>query len=234
MLLVTGVFLSGCIEEPNPPVLDRPTSDVRFIHAVPDGPPVDIWVDGDKVLSNKSFKEVSAYLKINSGNRFLRAVPTGADTSQAYFRRLVSVRSVTKMTVAFYDSFVDSLANNADNLLMTQERFTYADETTRLVDSCDVKLINLTSTATGDDYKLQRLDAAQVYQDIIPLVGSGSLSGYKRMLSETADFAVATSSDARAVEFNQTLGKPGYRYSFIVVGNTGGLEVLRLQDEPQN
>ncbi|MFZ1729462.1 MAG: DUF4397 domain-containing protein [Bacteroidota bacterium] len=229
MLIATGAFLSGCIEEPNPPVLDRVTSEVRFVHAVPNTGPnpvsVDIWVDGNKEFSNANFKDASGYLTINSGNRFLRVVPAGGDTSAAIFRQLVSVRSLTKMTMAFFGSDADV------QLLITQERFTYADETSKLVDSCDVKLINLSNT--GTDYKLQR-KVDPDYVDLIPIVAKGSLSSYKRLASENADFAVSTDGNARAVEFNQTLGKPGYRYSFIVVGNTGGLEVLRLQDEPKN
>ncbi|MFA6233268.1 MAG: DUF4397 domain-containing protein [Bacteroidota bacterium] len=225
MLLATGVFLSGCIEEPNPPVLDRVTSEVRFVHAVPDGPAVDIWVDGEKVFTNASYKAASGYLIVNSGNRFLRVVPAGSDSSAAIFRQLVSVRSLTKMTVAFYNSDADV------QLLITQERFTYADETSKLIDSCDVKLVNL---ANADPYKLQRKVSDQVYEDLIPEVAGGELTSYIRLLSETNDFAVATASDARAVEFNQELGKPGRRYTFIVVGNSGALDVLRLQDEPKN
>lgn len=225
VLLATGVFLSGCIEEPNPPVLDRVTSEVRFVHAVPDAPAVDIYVDNEKVVSNAGYKAFSGYLKVNSGNRFLRVVPAGADTSSAVFRRLVSVRSLTKMTMAFYNSVADV------SLLITQERFTYADETSKLADSSDIKLINL--AGTGEALALQKKIDDQTVEEWIPEVNAGSLSAYNRFPAGTVDFYVARSNNSRAAEFNFELKKPGYRYSFIVIGNSGGLEVLTLQDEPK-
>ncbi|MBE0645304.1 MAG: DUF4397 domain-containing protein [Bacteroidetes bacterium] len=226
MLLATGVFLSGCIEEPNPPVLDRVTSQVRFVHAVPDGPAVDIWVDGAPVATNVGFKGYSGYLTVNSGNRFLRVVPAGADSSAAIFRQLVAVRSLTKMTMAFFNSVAEV------NLLITQERFTYADETSMLVDSTDVKLINL--AGTGEAYSLEQKIDEQTSKELVAPVNAGSLSAYNRVAAGTMDLFIARSNGSRAFEFNHALSTPGYRYSFIAVGNSGGLEVLTLQDEPTN
>lgn len=227
MLLATGVILPGCIEEPNPPVLDRVTSEVRFVHAVPEGPPVDIWVDDEVAAANVNYKSASGYLTVNSGDRFLRLVPAGADTVESVFRRRVSVRSYTKITMAFFGAMEDVA------LLSTQERFTYADETSELVDSADVKLINLANTATP--YKLQREVSENTYEDIVPGVAAFTLSPYVRVLAEANNFAVASAStNARAVEFAHTFAKPGYRYTIIVVGNTGAVDVLRLQDEPVN
>ena len=223
--LMTGVLLSGCIEEPNPPVIGRVTSEVRFVHAVPDGPAVDIWVDAEKVVSGASYKTASTYLTVNSGNRFLRVVPAGADTSAAKFRRLVSVRSLTKMTMAFFNTIDDP------SLLITQERFTYADETSMLADSCDVKLINLANT--GITYRLQHKVGDQDYETLMT-AATASLSAYNRVPATISDFSVAdNTSGARVVEVMQTLQTPGYRYSFVVVGNAGGLECLVLQDEPK-
>lgn len=225
VLLTTGVFLSSCIEEPNPPVLGRVTSEVRFLHAIPDAPLMDIWVDGDKVLSGVPYKAESKYLVVNSGNRFLRVVPAGGDTSSAVFRRMVSVRSLTKMTMAFHGSTADPA------LLITQERFTYADETSELVDSSDVKLINLANT--GTTYRLQHKLSDGEYEPLVAAV-AGSLSPYIRVPSGISEFSIADNgSGARVSEFTHTIQKPGYRYSFVVVGNVGGLECLVLQDEPK-
>jgi len=226
VLLMTGMFLSGCIEEPNPPVLDRVTSEVRFVHAVPDAPAVDIWVDDKVVAPNVGYKGFTSYLTVKAGNRWIRVVPAGADSSTALFRRQVSVRSLTKMTMAFFNSTAQM------DMLLTQERFTYADETSMLVDSCDVKLINLANTSVT--YVVQRKIGEGDYEDITPEVGGADLTSYVRVLSETNDFAITDyDTNGRVVEFNKTLGKPGYRYSFIVVGNSGEVDVLTLQDEPR-
>lgn len=223
-VLTAGVVLTGCIDEPNPPVLDRITSEVRFVHAVPDAPGVDIWVDGEKMVSNVGFKGVSPYLVVKSGNRFIRLVPAGADTGSAVFRRLVSVRSLTKMTMAFYNTAADV------QQLITQERFTYADETSMLVDSCDVKLINL---GGGEQVKLARKTGETTSEDLIPLIAAGSLSSYRRVLAGAGDFYIVNQGSQRVITFPFDFQKPGYRYSLIVVGTSLQREVLTLQDEPK-
>jgi hypothetical protein len=226
VLLLSGVVLTGCIDEPNPPVLDRITSEVRFVHAVPDAPAVDIWVDNEPVVTNVSYKAASGYLTVNSGTRFFRVVPAGQDSSNAVFRRQVSVRSLTKMTVAFFNTVSDVA------LLMTQERFTYADETSILVDSCDVKLINLNSR--GEAFGISKDIGASGYEEIIFPVQAGFLSAYNRIPVQSGDFYASRENGTVDLDsqFPFTFEAPGYRYTFIIVGDSGQLEVLRLQDEP--
>lgn len=226
VLLLSGVVLTGCIDEPNPPVLDRITSEVRFVHAVPDAPAVDIWVDNDVLVSGVSYKGASGYLTVNSGNRFFRVVPAGQDTSNAVFRRQVSVRSLTKMTVSFSNTVSDIA------LLMTQERFTYADETSKLIDSCDVKLINLNSR--GEAFGISK-DNGTGFDQVIAPVAAGTLSAYKRINLTSGDFYASRENGTVDVDskFAYTFEAPGFRYTFIIIGNSGTLEVLRLQDEPE-
>jgi len=226
LLLAASVMLTSCIEEPNPPVLDRITSEVRFVHAVPDAQAVDIWVDGDKVAANVNYKVFSEYLEIKSGNRFIRVAPAGADTSNSYFRRLLSIRSLTKMTMVF-GNIKDDMVH-----LTTQERFTYADEVSVLIDSCDVKLINL--NLSGESYRLERKISETEAVRMIDPVELGSLSPYTRQLAEGGEFHIASgASGPRLITFPFELKKPGYRYTFIVVGTALNREVLTLQDEPK-
>ncbi len=226
VLMLSGVVLTGCIDEPNPPVLDRITSDVRFVHAVPDAPAVDIWVDNEAIATGVSYKNASGYLTVNSGNRFFRVVPAGQDTSNAVFRRLVSVRSLTKMTVAFFNTVSDVM------ILMTQERFTYSDETSMLVDSCDVKLINLNSR--GEAFGISKSLGEAGYDQIIAPVAAGSLSAYNLIPAQSGEFYASRENGTVDLDsqFQFTFDSPGYRYTFIIVGDSGQLEVLRLQDEP--
>ncbi|MCZ7558210.1 MAG: DUF4397 domain-containing protein [Bacteroidia bacterium] len=224
VLLTTGFVLTGCIDEPNPPVLDRITSEIRFIHASPDAPSVDVYVDEIKVVSSVGYKGFSNYLEVKSGNRFLRLVPAGGDTSQAVFRRQVSVRSFTKITMAFHGSATDV------QLLATQERFTYADETSKLVDSCDVKLININSG--GDAVKLAVKEGETGARDIIPSVNMASLSSYRRVLSESNEYYLINANNQRVVTIPFEFKKPGYRYSVLFIGTSLSREALVLQDEP--
>jgi len=216
VLLTAGVALTGCIDEPNPPVLGQITSDVRFVHAVPNAGAMDIYADADKIASNVGYKGYSQYLSVNSGNRFLRLVPAGQDTSNAVFRQLVSVRSLTQITMAFYNAAEDV------QLMSTQERFTYADETSMLQDSCDVKVLNLNSRgeAFGISYEVSEGN----YEVLLNPVDAGSLSAYNRVLAmpQSQNYYAARTGGVVLLDskFSSALETPGYRYTFVIFGDS--------------
>jgi hypothetical protein len=55
---------------------------VRFVHASPDAPAVDITLpDGTAIFSNIAFKEVGTYTPVDAGSYDLEVRPTGTDTS---------------------------------------------------------------------------------------------------------------------------------------------------------
>ena len=56
---------------------------VRVVHAIPDGPAVDIDVNGTKVITNlvfNSFQPASGYLKVKAGNDTVAVLDTGTTT----------------------------------------------------------------------------------------------------------------------------------------------------------
>ncbi len=225
---LASVVLTGCVDEPNPPVIEKVTASVRFVHAVSDAPAVDIWVDGARVATNVSFKQASSYLTINAGERIIDVTPTGQDTTNSVYRQRTSIRSFMKMTLVFY-----GLAGNANiNAMLTQERFTYSDETKKLVDSADVKVINVNAgevpavlvDGTNDGVSGPQLIAA---------TNAGSLSAYKKVKAGTYKFYLTSSGIE--VTNKQFEIKTGHRYSFILVGSAAtpeNSEVLTLQDDP--
>jgi hypothetical protein len=56
---------------------------VRVIHASPDAPAVDVYVDGNKVLTNVPFFTVSDYLDVPAGEHQFQVTPTGQPASAA-------------------------------------------------------------------------------------------------------------------------------------------------------
>lgn len=56
------------------------TARVRVVHASPDAPAVDVWVDGTRVLEALPYKASSAYLSVPAGTRLLQVTPTGTNT----------------------------------------------------------------------------------------------------------------------------------------------------------
>jgi hypothetical protein len=50
---------------------------VRVIHASPDAPNVDVFVDGTEVLTNVPYKAISGYLEVPAGVRVIEVFVTG-------------------------------------------------------------------------------------------------------------------------------------------------------------
>ncbi len=51
---------------------------IRAVHASPDAPAVDVWVDGSIAFQNAPFTGVTPYAELGQGMRNIQVVPTGA------------------------------------------------------------------------------------------------------------------------------------------------------------
>jgi len=51
---------------------------VRVVHASPDAPAVDVWVNGGKAFENAPFKGITNYAALDTGTYNVQVVPTGA------------------------------------------------------------------------------------------------------------------------------------------------------------
>lgn len=53
---------------------------VRVVHASPDAPAVDVWVNGAPAFKNVPFKGITQYAELDGGNYDVQVVPAGATT----------------------------------------------------------------------------------------------------------------------------------------------------------
>ena len=60
------------------PVSAQDEASVRVVHASPDAPNVDVWVDGTKVLNDVPFTAVSDYLPVPAGDHNVQVTATGS------------------------------------------------------------------------------------------------------------------------------------------------------------
>ncbi len=51
---------------------------VRVVHALPDAPAVDVWVDGSVAFSNAPFQDITDYAGLDAGAYNVQVTPTGA------------------------------------------------------------------------------------------------------------------------------------------------------------
>ncbi len=66
------------VEDSFPSVADGEAM-VRFAHLSPDATSIDAYVDNEKILSDKSFKEVSEFLPVSSGRETFEIKAAGTD-----------------------------------------------------------------------------------------------------------------------------------------------------------
>lgn len=76
------------------------TAKVRVIHASPDAPAVDIFVNGDRALTNVPFFTASDYLDLPAGSYRVQVAPTGQDASAAVIDATATIEAGKAYTIA--------------------------------------------------------------------------------------------------------------------------------------
>lgn len=71
---------------------------VRAVHASPDAPAVDVWVDGKPALQNLAFKGISPYAALTAGAHNVQVVPAG-QTSPAVISATLTLADNQDYTV---------------------------------------------------------------------------------------------------------------------------------------
>lgn len=91
-LLVLGFALPAAAQNNN--------AMVRVIHASPDAPAVDVFVDGKAALTNVAFKAISDYLEVPAGEHKIAVAPTGKGEAAAVITANPTLEAGKAYTVA--------------------------------------------------------------------------------------------------------------------------------------
>lgn len=89
------------------PAAAADTAYVRVVHASPDAPNVDVWVDSTKVLSDVAYTAVSDYLPLAAGTYRVQVVETGT-TSPAFIDANLTFEAGMGYTIAATGKVADS------------------------------------------------------------------------------------------------------------------------------
>lgn len=92
MLLIGGLPLTAAAQSG--------PARVRVVHAAPDTPAVDIFLDGKVVWQNVGFAAISDYMDVPAGAHKLALAPTGKDASAAILTADTTFAAGTTYTVA--------------------------------------------------------------------------------------------------------------------------------------
>lgn len=92
LLLALGFTLPAAAQTGN--------AQVRVIHASPDAPAVDVFVDGKAALSNVAFKAISDYLSLPAGPHSVAVAPAGQGEAAAVITANLTLEAGKAYTIA--------------------------------------------------------------------------------------------------------------------------------------
>ena len=75
---------------------------VRVVHASPDAPAVDVWVEGGRVFENVAFEEITDFVEVPAGTYNVQVVPAGA-TEPVVIEADLALAAATDYTVIATD-----------------------------------------------------------------------------------------------------------------------------------
>lgn len=187
---------------------------VRVLHASPDAPAVDVYVNGQKVLGGISYKQQSNYLTVPAGTYKIDIYAAG-DTSSPVLSQQVSVDGGNRYTVA--------AAGAVNNLQLIP----VVDSSSVSSGSSKVRVWHLSPNAPAVDVAVKGGDV------LFRNVPFGKATRYMTLPPTTADLEVRVAGTNQVVlEIPQATFKPNEAYTAVALGFAGGdpaLEAMFLQ-----
>lgn len=193
------------------PVAAADNAMVRVVHASPDAPNVDVWVDGETVLTDVPFTAVSDYLSLPAGTYNIQVTATG-DTTPVIEADL-TFEAGTAYTVAAYGNLADITAA------------VFTDDTAIASGQAKLRAIHLSPSAPADvDIAVQGGDV------VVPGLAYPEASGYLTLDAGDYPLEIRAAGDtAAALQFDVTLAA-NTNYTAFAMDAEGGVQVIAAVD----
>ena len=177
---------------------------VRVIHASPDAPPLDVYID-DRLLSGAmAFGNLSGYLPIETGDQELQVVPAGGDPlRQALF--------TVELTFAVDTFQLLAIQNYLSGITLSA----YEQDLSRIDGQgiARIRLIHLVPDANGLTMALPNGDA--LFDSVVPMTASR----YKDILAGSQSIRIRPERQEIIAEITQPLALlPNADYDIVVIG----------------
>lgn len=183
---------------------------VRVLHASPDGPNVDVYVDDAAVLTDVPFKALSDYVALPAGEHQVRVTPAG-DAATAVIDAAVTVEADTKYTIA------------AINPVASIEAKVLVDDPSPTADASLVRIVHLSPDAGPVDVAPDGGDA------LVDGLAFPDDTGYVELPAGSYDLEVrAAGTDTVALDLPAITVEAGTAYSVFAVGSAeaGSLDAV--------
>ena len=199
---------------------------VRFVHAAPDAPAVDIKVNdgsGTAVFGNAAFKDITAYAEVPAGNYTFVVTPAGSTAEVVVFKPVDLTAGTVYTVVAF------GTLNNTDNVDFGVRVFIDNNNGDGAVDftpaTANVLVTHASPDAPGVDFLLDG-----IVVNSAPLTYPNN-TGYLVVPAGTRNVKVnASGTTTTVIDANLNL-RPNANYSVFAVNFLSSIEPLVLEDD---
>lgn len=207
--ILAGTALVGAMAVPV--AADSHEAMVRVVHASPDAPNVDVWVDGETVLTDVPFTAVSDYLAVPAGEYNIQVTATG-DTAPVIEADL-TFEAGTRTTIAAYGLLADITAA------------VFTDDGAIADGQAKLRAIHLSPSAPADvDIAVQEGDV------VVPGLAYPEASGYLTLDASDYPLEIRAAGDsAAALQFDVTLAE-NTNYTAFAMDAEDGVQVIAAVD----
>ena len=199
-----------------PPAADERTAqnaEVRIVHASPDAPAVDIFVDDKALVEGAKFKDVSNSLPLAAGSHKVEVYEAKTKgTKDSIIEATLVVDGGKSYTVA--------AVNKAENLEL--QAFTNNKQGTDGKASLRVAHLSPDAPAVNVGPK----GAAPLFKDL----SFKSISGYQVVNPGSYDLSVSTADGKEILSLPGTNLQSGKNYTILAINTADKLETIVLQD----
>jgi hypothetical protein len=194
------------------PVAANDDAMIRVVHASPDAPNVDIWVDGETVLTDVPFTAISDYLTVSAGTYSIAVSATG-DTDPVIGPLDLTFEAGTATTIAAYGFVADITAT------------VFTDDMTLADGQAKLRAIHLSPSAPADvDIAVQGGDV------VVPGLSYPEASGSLTLDPGDYPLEIRAAGDAAAAfQFEVTL-EANTNYTAFAMDDGEGVQIVAAID----
>ncbi|WP_417898188.1 DUF4397 domain-containing protein [Bacillus haimaensis] len=211
MFMLTALLLMFVIVNGVSAAENRADAKVRIVHASPDAPAVDVYVDGTAVVQGAEFKDATEYLPLKAGEYKVEIYPAGKK-DKAVLSQKVRVEAGKAYTVA------------AANKLANLELVIAEDSTEPAEGKAKVRVGHLSPDAPTVDVGLKGGDA------LFTGAFFKGITDYKEVDPGTYDLEIRTPEGKKVLDLTGTKLEADTVYSVFAVNTANKLEVILLID----
>ncbi|MED3853654.1 DUF4397 domain-containing protein [Priestia megaterium] len=199
-----------------PPAADERTAqnaEVRIVHASPDAPAVDIFVDDKALVEGAKFKDVSNSLPLSAGSHKVEVYEAKTKgTKDSIIEATLVVDGEKSYTVA--------AVNKAENL----ELQAFTNNKQGMDGKASLRVAHLSPDAPA--VNVGPKGAAPLFKDL----SFKSISGYQVVNPGSYDLSVSTADGKEILSLPGTNLQSGKNYTVLAVNTADKLETIVLQD----